>query len=433
MEDQNKTNSFKKLFDKLQEDSWQLELLISAFAIFGLFSALEPLALKMQAAHYDKNQSFLIFFIIASFSVKILIFNLLVHVTFRGLWIGSLGLRSVFGEIDFEKLNYGEKFTKYLKRNIGSFDSYIQRLENFCSVIFAISFLLIFYIFAFFLINFLILGFYTPIPAWLVIFVRIVFIFFALGIILTFIDFITLGFLKKKKWLAKIYFPFYRVFSLLTLSFLYRPLVYNLLDNKLGRRLSLGLIPFYIMIYVGFNLYYQKSNFITAESVLISSEFAAYGRNYEDVIGDKDRLFILDFAIQSKVITDPFIKIIIPLNSKIEDDLIEFNPSLKTEKDQRGLHFRSEVSYSINGEKQNGLNEEYFRTFQKKYSFKIDSSTYNPDFVITNIKGDLGFESYIGIKGLATGKHMIEFQALKNNGSDSVLNIRKIPFWYYGD
>ena len=32
---------FRKLLDKLQQDSWQLELLISGFAIFGLFSSLE--------------------------------------------------------------------------------------------------------------------------------------------------------------------------------------------------------------------------------------------------------------------------------------------------------------------------------------------------------------------------------------------------------
>ena len=33
---------FKKLLQKLQEESWQLELLISGFAIFGLFTAIEP-------------------------------------------------------------------------------------------------------------------------------------------------------------------------------------------------------------------------------------------------------------------------------------------------------------------------------------------------------------------------------------------------------
>jgi len=31
--------AFQKLLEKLQEESWQLELLISGFAIFGLMSA----------------------------------------------------------------------------------------------------------------------------------------------------------------------------------------------------------------------------------------------------------------------------------------------------------------------------------------------------------------------------------------------------------
>ena len=39
-------------------------------------------------------------------------------------------------------------FTKYLKKRVGSFDKYIATLEDYCSVIFAISFLLIFYVLA---------------------------------------------------------------------------------------------------------------------------------------------------------------------------------------------------------------------------------------------------------------------------------------------
>ena len=55
----------------------------------------------------------------------------------------------------------------------------------------------------------------------------------------TIIDFKTSRKLKKKQWISKIYFPFYRLFSIVTLSFLYRPLVYNFLDNKFGKRVSL--------------------------------------------------------------------------------------------------------------------------------------------------------------------------------------------------
>ena len=425
------TNSFKKLLDRLQEDSWQLELLISAFAIFGLFYALEPITDQLQAAQIDNNQVFLIFFIVVHFSLKILIFNLILHVLLRGLWIGSLGLRYVFGDIDYNKLNYSPKFTNHLKKKVGSFDDYIHKLENFCSVIFAFSFLLIFYISAFFIVNAILIIFQSPIANWMVPIVRVLFVIFALGVVLTFIDFMTNGLLKKNKWVAKFYFPFYRLFSIITLSFLYRPLVYNLLDNKYGRRISLGLIPFYLLIYVGFNFQYQKSNFITIASTQVSNSYLSNGANYEDVIETSEKSFIREFAIQSKVISDPYIKVNIPLSTKIEDGLMAYNPKLKPEIDQRGLHFQSEVHFFKKELDDNKISLEYLNTFQQKYKIKIDSKTYKSEFIIANNKGELGFESYIGIQDLPEGKHVIELQSLKRKGTDSLSSIHKVPFWYY--
>ena len=431
MEKNYETSSFKKLLNRLQEDSWQLELLISGFAIFGLFYALDPIGLKLQAAQFDNNKVFVIVFIIINFSVQILIFNLLLHIIFRGLWIGSLGLRYVFGDIDFDKLNYNEKFTKYLKNKVGSFDSYINKLENFCSVIFSISFLLVFYISSFFILTSILILFQNPVPVWAMFVIRLLFVFFALGVILTFFDFITLGLLKKNKWVARIYFPFYRVFSILTLSFLYRPLVYNLLDNKNGRRISFGLIPFYFLIYVFFNLYYQKSNFITPESTKLSTDYIANSRNYEDVIEKNDNVFIGEFAIQSKVITEPFVKIIVPLSTKIEDVLFEFNSDLKPENDKRGLLFQPTVSFIEKTSDNEIFDKAYLNTFTKCYSIKIDTSLYKTEFVITNNKNQLGFEAYIGIDGLPEGKHTIEFQRLIHQNTDSLVSIRKFPFWYF--
>jgi hypothetical protein len=277
MEYKSKPNSFKKLLDRLQENSWELELLISGFAIFGLFYSLSPIAIRLNIAENDNNQVFVIFLVIVHFALQILIFNLLLHILARGLWIGSLGLRYVFGDIDFEALNYSEQFTKYLQKKVGSFDSYISKLENFCSVIFALSFLLIFYVFSFFSLAFLIIiVFQADIPEWAVFVVQTLFGVFSLGVILTFIDFISQGLLKKNKWVAKIYFPFYWVFSFLTLSFLYRPLIYNLLDNKQGRRISFSLIPVYFLVYFIFHLGYQKSNFITRETKVYSSVILPY-------------------------------------------------------------------------------------------------------------------------------------------------------------
>lgn len=431
MEKNKKKNSFKKLLDRLQEESWQLELLISGFAIFGLFYALEPVVYNLQLAQYDNNQVFVILYIIVHFSIQILIFNLLVHVLLRGLWIGSLGLRYVFGDIDFDKLNYSEQFNKYLRKNIGSFDAYINKLENICSVIFSISFLLVFYIFSFFIICFILIGFNTPAPDWLVYILRPLFVLFAFGTLLTFFDFITQGLLKKNKWISKIYFPFYRFFSILTLSFLYRPLVYNLLDNKHGRRISLGLIPFYFLIYVVFHLNYQKSNFITQESTKVSNSIIANSSNYEDIIKENNKVLIGSFAIQSKVISEPYLKLIVPLSKSIEDSLIQFNSEMKPINDKRGLYFRSVVTFNSNPTKLQDFSKEYLTTFENYYRFKIDTTYYKTEFIITNFNYKLTLESYIGIKDLLEGKHIIEFQSLKNNGTDTLITIGKIPFWYY--
>ena len=48
---------FKKWLDKLQQESWQLELIISGFAIFGLFTAFEPIFEGLKTAQ-NAEQSY---------------------------------------------------------------------------------------------------------------------------------------------------------------------------------------------------------------------------------------------------------------------------------------------------------------------------------------------------------------------------------------
>ena len=132
-----KDSKFKRWLDKLQQESWELELLISGFAIFGLITAYEPLSLSIKVADNEGHTFQLIISIIAIIASSILIFNLLLHIILRGLWIGTLGLRYVFGDIDYEELKYSEKFTSYLKNKIGSFDKYIaeKRYARICAMI----------------------------------------------------------------------------------------------------------------------------------------------------------------------------------------------------------------------------------------------------------------------------------------------------------
>lgn len=76
--------------------------------------------------------------VLAGASLFVLL-NLIIHVILRGLWISAVGLRSVSGDIDFDHLKLAPRFDGFLRRKTGSFDAYIERLENLCSIVFSIN------------------------------------------------------------------------------------------------------------------------------------------------------------------------------------------------------------------------------------------------------------------------------------------------------
>ena len=333
--------SFKRWLDKLQQESWQLELIISGFAIYALILAYEPISINISEAMNSQQTIKMILWFIVFISWAIFIFNLTLHIVLRGLWIGALGLRYVSGDIDYHKLNYSKKFTKHLKKRVGTFDRYIARLEKYCSILFAISFLVFFYILGFFTILLTLTGlsyFVTEVLNLKGILKKAIglcmVILFGMGILLTFIDFITMGYLKKNKYISLVYYPFYRLFTYLTLSFLYRPLVYNFLDNKFGRRLSLMLLPSYLAIIFFSTLYYQNSNYILKTD--ISSEVYSYQNHYEDLLIEKTD-FGKIITIPSKIIRTPYLQIFLYYTEQIEDHVFESNKNLKPKEDLRSF------------------------------------------------------------------------------------------------
>ncbi|MCD2259998.1 hypothetical protein [Psychroserpens luteolus] len=431
--------AFKKLLQKLQEESWQLELIISGFAIFGLFTIYEPLTQSLADAQNNQLLYKLILSLVAVMSCAILIFNLVLHVLLRGLWIGALGLRYVSGEIEYDKLKYSEKFTKHLKKRVGSFDKYIATLENYCSIIFAISFLLIFYVLAitFTILTIAFIGNYILssdwLPGWISKGIGIpLMVFVCFGMIITFIDFATLGWLKKKKWISKLYFPIYWLFSFITLSFLYRPLVYNFLDHKFGRRLSLVLVPFYILVLVLSSFYYQSSNYI--HSNINSSDIMANVENYEDQLKDSDK-FVGNAVIPSKVISDSYLKVFIPYTESIENRVFYFNPSLKPEEDVRGMRNNIIRIGNSSSSKRDSLRREYLKMFNYIYSIKIDSTAYKSEFILSeNLKEELGFETYLNLDSIAEGKHLLHVNRLRVRKGDTInWIVSRIPFWHFKD
>ncbi|MBU2946868.1 hypothetical protein [Zobellia uliginosa] len=440
---------FKKWLDKLQQESWQLELIISGFAIYGLLMAYEPLQIKLfklSLADQELQSNALQLVLICC---SILTFNLILHVLLRGLWIGAIGLRYVSGDIDFEKLNYSEKFNSYLKRKVGSFDRYIFKLENYCSVLFAISFLLIFYItgiftaFSAFYLCFQLLASLTFVPENILeVLGSFIEILFLLASVFVMVDFFGQGILKKKRWTSKLYFPIYWVFSKITFSFLYRPLAYNFLDNKLGKRVVTLLIPTYILLTLVTTSYYKNSAYLS--NLNKATPHYADTKNYENETL-KDTEFINIASIPSKVIDKNYLKVFMTYREHIEDFVIEKNESLKSDDSERGYtsSFLDGVSVAVDkkeviGEKTQNNLDLYLETVNQLYSIKIDSLPYTSNFVVSrNAKKRLGFETYLNIKNLSDGKHVLTITgpAKENKWDSDSKTIRKtlvtIPFWYF--
>lgn len=134
MEENQNKNLLKKLLDRLQEDSWQLELLVSGFTIFGLFYALGPAKAAFQKAANEGDMLSDVYSIVF-IAISILILNLIIHVTLRSLWIGALGLRYLSGEVEIDKLNYDARFTVYLKKKLVRL-TIISRNSKNCAVSF---------------------------------------------------------------------------------------------------------------------------------------------------------------------------------------------------------------------------------------------------------------------------------------------------------
>lgn len=327
--DKEKNKSFKKWLEILQQESWQLELLISGFAIFLLAGAYEQLDfISYQIQLLSTGNSYFgtlyIPFQILLGVWYVLIVNLILHVLLRGLWISTIGLRYVSGEIDFKLLNFSSKFDRFLKRRIVSFDLYIQQLEQLCSIVFAFTFLIIFilisvgiYVSGIILQSFL-LDYVSDhsSEAWFFLLIPFLLLYLFGGFIY-FIDFITLGWIKRRKRISKIYYPFYRFLSFVTLSFIYRPLYYNLIDTKFGRRVVLFLVPYLLIFTMIVSITVETQSYLPSNR----ARHSILNDRYDDTWNRMEAS--TSASINSKYISNGYVELFLPYIGKVDDEVIE--------------------------------------------------------------------------------------------------------------
>ena len=435
--DRDKRTNFSRWLEILQQESWQLELLISGFAIFLLAESYIPVRnlihqIELLATGSNYYQILFIPYQVLMGAWYVLMVNLIMHVLLRGLWISTIGLRYISGDIELDELNLSPKFDRFLRKRVKKFDLYIQQLERLCSTAFGFTFLIIFilislglYITGIFGIVWTMEGFSAAFGgSWFLIFVPFLLIYL-LGGLIYFIDFISLGRLKKHGFFGKIYYPFYRFFGFVTLSFIYRPIYYNLVDNKFGRKVILFMIPYLALFSIFSSLNVETESYLPDRRFNESINTYIYDDTWNGHFTNYSA------SIPSKYTDNGFVELYLPYIPRSDDPVIEhLCPDLVPAK--RGVFL-----FGINNRERYMMDAaEALACHSKRFKIYANDSLHNGlkyRFYDHPTRDNVGLLTILDLSYLPRGEHELNVVVLLFDDmvQDSLYfrETVKIPFW----
>ena len=422
----------------MQQESWQLELLISGFAIFLLASVYDEIgSFEYQIRLLTTGSSYfgtlLLPFQVVLGAWYVLIINLILHVLLRGLWISTIGIRYVSGEINFETLNFSPKFDRFLQKRIVSFVTYIEKLEQLCSIVFGFTFLIIFILISLglFVLGLAFLGYSIDVVeenfhnGWLAILIPFV-LFYLVGGLLYFIDFMTLGWIKKRKGISKLYYPIYRFFSVVTLSFVYRPLYYNLIDNRYGRKVVLFLIPYLLIFTLISSMRFETQAYLPNRRAP-----QTLGNDIYDDTWNGKRL-ISSASIHSKYISNDYMELYLPYVGRTDDKVINLLcPDLvPAKKGVFVMGFRDKARDTMDA-------AAVLECHSQRFKIYVNDSLINDlnyRFFDHPQRKNKGLTTIFDVSFLKRGEHRLKIEVLfpkNSNGKDTLVFQQTdiIPFW----
>ncbi len=230
-----------KWLAKLEEESWQAELLVSGAAIVGAFQLPGLISRLDDYVLYTINREAMPFWYFLSifmslFAVAVIV-TFLLHFVLRTLWIAMIGFNSAYPQGFQPSDRYSEDYQQKLYKEFGDITGYIQRLDQTCSSILAIGFSVVFTALGWGLVL-VVLGMlfywtrdYLPASAgsW---FGGILYVL----VILTALFSMLMGSkqYRERDWVKKYHFPFITAMSKVMYSLGYRPtnIVINLLYSR---------------------------------------------------------------------------------------------------------------------------------------------------------------------------------------------------------
>ena len=329
MSENGKVKEHRNWLQWVQEQSWEPEILISGIVLFALFQippiikgANEFLDLNSILIFSDGNVDEMMAAILLTANYW-LILGFTTHLIGRSIWAAFIGLSYVYVDgIRMDKLKYGERYKKIISRS-GNYRELIEKLEKFCSRVFAVSFLLfmcILGVFFFLTVIGLIIALLLEVdPDLETTGPYIDPVLQTIGIIYLF-DFVTLGLIKRIPIVNVIYYPFYRMMSFLTLAPLYRSIYYGFVTNHKSWKVGLWMIIFSGITIFAVSSIEQQENFIDIRELKSNGgENYIFPGNYRNLAGEKPSKRLI---LESDIIESDVARVLIVHGSQYEEKAI---------------------------------------------------------------------------------------------------------------
>ena len=436
----------KDWLDKLQTDSWNLELLITGFSIFLLTQAdpfITDKLIRPLQNQYDLPPNILSTIMPVLLSLKVasslLIFALIVLIVLRGYWIGLIGLRSVQTDIRWDRLKMSDLFLQRMGIQLSGLEGKIHKLDKICSSLFAFSFLVILSYISFCLflsylplVNYLLFQLQQNSSDAVVFAVRLVripvMLFFTIGGVLYLVDTLTVGMLIKRwKWPTRLFWPFYLAIGHLILAHWYRPLYYYL-ASMFGRlRMALIITPLFALIFFSPFMRFTRDYYFPDKT----TEWHANINDYDDERPERD--YIHTASIPSKIVEGAQLPLFIRYRPLLNEYLKNKCPDYKTGKNSvivTGLQFKNNDIYVGNAERDEPDAEQLLKCITGIFQVKIDSVEYPvSDFMyyIHPNRSEKGITGILPIDSLTVGSHEITIRNFVT--ADSSELYARIWFW----
>ncbi|GJM35713.1 MAG: hypothetical protein DHS20C18_47140 [Saprospiraceae bacterium] len=418
----------------LEAESWQAELLISGLAIYASLQLPEMLIDLYDWILLHLSEGYLspLFYTIWYLMIvsSMLIVNFILHFVLRALWIGMVGLVSVYPNgINRDSDMYSVYFMERLIKDFPDVNEFNLSLDRIASQLFAFSFAGAFGMLSFsiLLVCFLLITslIHLLVPAW-----PEQQIFYVL-LFLLIITSISTGMLnsksiRDKEWVKKIHYPFtIKVVSRLIYTIFYKPINYItyifFTNNKKKQAITTFILYLVVVMVVAMptlirsnSVYHNQDYFFKLDTRFDRSVFY----NYEDQL--EDNRYILHPIIASEKITGSQLKVFIPISQREEasiDKLCgEFEESEKLDDDE-------------NREKERIFELDCLRRY---YHFYINDQVLSSKDLLKHVhtnRREKGVLIYLPTSNCKEGLNILKiaFEYYNEKGEKREANI---PFWY---